>query len=84
MIVTSFLAFSLLSLVQHVLSDSSSSMPLPFYRELIYTNPIMNGSDVTIAQTLLNRDNSVQPKLVVDGRFGSGCEEVRATIFKNI
>lgn len=38
---------------------ADSSMPLPFYRELKLTDPLMSGNDVLIAQTLLLRDSAV-------------------------
>jgi hypothetical protein len=50
---------------------SNDEMPLPFYREIYVTTPIMMGNDVIIAQTLLNRDNGVNPKISVDGQFGA-------------
>lgn len=49
-----------------------SSMPAPFYRELYYDSAsLMEGNDVTIAQTLLNRAPSTSDPLSVDGEFGS-------------
>lgn len=38
----------------------------------------MTGSDVTIAQTLLKRDNAVDQSLAVDGVFGSQSEQATA------
>jgi hypothetical protein len=43
---------SFLLFLSHVFCDQ---MPLPFKRELYVTNPMMSGSDVLIAQTLLLR-----------------------------
>jgi len=43
----------------------------PFYRVLQLTNPPTNGTDVLIAQVLLNRSPYVLTPVVVDGSFGS-------------
>ncbi len=51
-----------------------ANMPLPFYRELKFTNPLLSGDDVTIVQTLLNRDPSVANSLIVDGVFGENSQ----------
>eukprot|EP00286_Rhodomonas_abbreviata_P013550 CAMPEP_0181325716 /NCGR_PEP_ID=MMETSP1101-20121128/21086_1 /TAXON_ID=46948 /ORGANISM="Rhodomonas abbreviata, Strain Caron Lab Isolate" /LENGTH=280 /DNA_ID=CAMNT_0023434067 /DNA_START=205 /DNA_END=1047 /DNA_ORIENTATION=- len=50
-------------------------MPLPFYRELYVTSPYMSGDDVSIAQTLLARDDAVDSSLVCDGVFGNDSKE---------
>lgn len=55
----------------------ASEMPAPFYRELYVTNPYMKGNDVTIAQSLLKRDEAVDQSLVVDGVYGE--ESAKAT-----
>lgn len=47
-----------------------ADMPPPFTRELLYTDPMMTGDDVTILQTLLKRDKAVDSSLVVNGIFG--------------
>lgn len=46
-----------------------AAMPLPFYRELSLQSPPLSGDDVKIAQTLLNRNNAVIPKIFVNGVF---------------
>jgi peptidoglycan hydrolase-like protein with peptidoglycan-binding domain len=46
------------------------SMPPPFTRELKVTKPSMTGNDVLICQTLVKRDESVDPKLTADGVYG--------------
>jgi len=46
-----------------------AQMPSPFTRELKQTNPPMTGNDVLIAQTLLLRDNHVDPKFVASGKY---------------
>lgn len=50
-------------------------MPAPFYRELKVTSPAMSGNDVLIAQTLLVRDDAVDPSLVADGVYGKQSEQ---------
>lgn len=47
-----------------------AEMPLPFTRELFVADPVMTGSDVLIAQTLLLRDDAVDKSLVASGNFG--------------
>ena len=47
------------------------SMPLPWTRELQVESPLMNGSDVIIAQNLLIRDDAVDSSLTCDGIYGS-------------
>lgn len=51
-----------------------ASMPLPFYRELEVSKPLLSGNDVIIAQQLLSRNPSVQPSLTADGVYGSASE----------
>jgi hypothetical protein len=46
------------------------SMPPPFTRELKVTKPYMTGNDVLICQTLVKRDESVDPKFTADGVYG--------------
>lgn len=55
-------------------SASSSTMPLPFSRELYLTTPYLSGNDVIIAQNLLARDDSVDGRLSKDGVFGEQTE----------
>jgi len=43
----------------------------PFYRVLQLTSPVMNGTDVLIAQVLLNRSPYVKQPVVEDGNFES-------------
>ena len=50
---------------------SNAAMPIPFTRQLELTSPLMSGSDVTIAQNLLIRDDAVESTLECDGYFGS-------------
>lgn len=54
--------------------SSSSTMPLPFTRELYLTSPMMKGNDVLIAQTLLIRDEAVNP-ITTDGYYGNDSTE---------
>ena len=63
--------FGLFGLVAHV---CSSSMPLPFTRELYLTSPQMTGNDVYIAQSLLIRDDAVD-NISTDGIFGQKTED---------
>ena len=51
-------SFSNIYLNFFVCSQETDNMPLPFYRELVYsgTDDLMKGNDVVIAQTLLDRD----------------------------
>lgn len=58
-----------------VLAVCNSTMPLPFYRELYLTSPFLVGNDVSIAQTLLLRDDGVDKSLVVDGVFGENSKK---------
>ena len=60
----------LLLLLVSVLLVCSTSMPLPWNRELQLTEPPMSGNDVLIAQQLLNRAPSTQNSLKVDGIYG--------------
>ena len=46
------------------------TMPAPFYRELFVTDPLMTGIDVSIAQTLLMRDDSVDKNFSACGKYG--------------
>ncbi len=55
-------------------SAACQSMPAPFYRELLVTEPPLTGNDVIIAQTLLNRDPKVAETLKVDGIFNKDTE----------
>lgn len=53
-------------------ANASDVMPLPFKRELSYEpgTPLMTGTDVLIAQTLLNRSPYVVDDIETDGAFG--------------
>ena len=53
---------------------SGQSMPLPFTRVISLTSPYMTGNDVIIAQSLLNRDSSVDGALDADGVFGKASQ----------
>jgi peptidoglycan hydrolase-like protein with peptidoglycan-binding domain len=61
------IALLLVTLFAHA---ASSSMPLPWTRELYITSPLMKGNDVLIAQTLLMRDAAVSP-ITADGYYGN-------------
>lgn len=52
-------------------SDDNTDMPMPWYRTLSYdaASPLQSGKDVTIAQTLLNRNPEIA--LPVDGVYGA-------------
>ena len=46
-----------------------ADMPAPFYRELYLADPVLTGNDITILQTLLNREKAVGGVLTVNGKF---------------
>lgn len=53
----------------------SSSMPLPFYREIKLSDPSMTGNDVLIALTLLSRDDAVSSSYEADNSFDEDDED---------
>jgi hypothetical protein len=70
----------LLLTLKNVVSDSS--MPLPFYRELEYTQgkTLESGSDVLIMQTLINRSPFISSNPVdTDGYYGSDSADAVST-----
>lgn len=76
--------FFLLFITVAVTSVIAGTMPAPFTRELKVTTPYMTGSDVKIAQTLLNRDQSVKPAVPTSGIYdeatAKGCSEFQTVI----
>jgi hypothetical protein len=65
----SLLVSFLVAFVGLVAVMAASEMPLPFTRELLITKPMISGSDVIIAQEMLNRDIAVLPQVSVSGKF---------------
>lgn len=61
---------------------SDDTMPLPFYRQLFVTTPLMTGDDISIAQTLLNRDKAVS-SFPIDGVFGDESSQATASFQQN-
>lgn len=65
-----FSTFALILLIAIAVCDAQSGMPFPWTAELKESDPLMEGSDVTITQNLLKRDSSVA-EIEISGVYDS-------------